>query len=47
MAPAKDTYVTESLDRKYDFEPATDHKFSKLNMILQHIKILNQPFNPQ
>jgi hypothetical protein len=28
------SYVTEYLDRKYDFEPATGHQFFMLNMIL-------------
>jgi hypothetical protein len=39
--------VVESLDRKYDFEPATGHIFFLLNMILLHLKIRNQPLNPQ
>jgi hypothetical protein len=33
--------VAESLGRKYDFEPATGHKFFNLNMILLYLKSLN------
>jgi hypothetical protein len=39
--------VAESLDQKYDFEPATGKKIYGLNMILLHLKIQIQSLNPQ
>jgi hypothetical protein len=39
--------AAKSLDQKYDFEPATGNKFFCLNMFLLHLKILNQPLDPQ
>jgi hypothetical protein len=39
--------VPESLDRKYDFVPATGHTFFCLNMILLCLKIRNQSPKPQ
>jgi hypothetical protein len=43
-APRQTT--AESLDKKYDFEPATCHKFFNLNMILLYLNILNQSLHP-
>jgi hypothetical protein len=39
--------MAESLDQKYDFEPAIGHTIFYLNMFLLYVKILNQPLNPQ
>jgi hypothetical protein len=39
--------VAESLNRKYDSEPATGQTFFYFNRNLQYLKNLNQSFNHQ